>query len=128
MVEKHLKFFPVWVMQAKLSQRDTTLWHYQIMVESAQNILGILSGLNRLYYSTVQFKRMGKFMQQMEIAPENFADRLEGLFHHESSVAVHQLEALVRETIELVEIHLPQVDTSPIKRKLGWRQQPWELL
>lgn len=127
MVEHYLKFFAIWGMQEKLAKRDTTLWYYQIIVESAQNLLGVMSGLNRLYYSTFQFKRMNRFIEQMEIAPRNLAARLEGLFDNEASVAVNQLEALVRATVELVEIHLPQVDTLLAKRKLGWRQQPWEI-
>ncbi|OKH53267.1 hypothetical protein NIES2101_11835 [Calothrix sp. HK-06] len=124
MVEHYLRFVAIWGMQSKLAKRDTTLWYYQILVESAQNILGVLSGLNRLYYSTFQFKRMGRFVEQMKIAPLNLASRLEGLFYHEAPIAVNELEALVQETIELVEIHMPQVDTSEAKRKLGWRQQP----
>jgi hypothetical protein len=127
MVEHYLKFVPIWGMQEKLARRDTTLWYHQILVESAQNLLGVLSGLNRLYYSTFQFKRMSRFIEQMEVAPENLAERLESLFHHEAPVAVDQLEVLVRETIKLVEIHMPQVDTSSAKRKIGWRQQPWKL-
>ncbi|MGL4620713.1 MAG: hypothetical protein ACRCZS_16900 [Chroococcidiopsis sp.] len=127
MVEHYLKFFAIWGMQERLAKRDTTLWYYQILVESAQNLLGVLSGLNRLYYSTFQFKRMSRFIEQMEIAPENLAARLENLFHQEPSVAVNQLEASVQETVELVEIHMPQVDTSSAKRRLGWRQQPWKL-
>ena len=127
MVEHYLKFSAIWGMQEKLARRDTTLWYYQILVESAQNLLGVLSGLNRLYYSTFQYKRMRRFIEQMRIAPENLASRLENLFHLEAPVAVNQLEALVRETVALVEIHMPQVDTSSAKRRLGWRQQPWEL-
>jgi hypothetical protein len=126
MVEHYLKFFPIWGMQKKLAQRDTTLWYYQIIVESAQNLLGVLAGLNHLYYSTFQFKRMGRFIAQMEIAPANFAARLESLFLHDAAVA-DRLEALVDETIELVEIHMPQVNTSSVKQKLGRRQQPWEI-
>ncbi|WP_243147284.1 hypothetical protein [Scytonema sp. UIC 10036] len=42
-------------------------------------------------------------------------------------VVINELEALVRETVELVEIHMPQVDTSSARRKLGWRQEPWKL-
>ena len=126
MVEHYLKFFAIWGMQEKFAKRDTTLWYYQILVESAQNLLGVLSGLNRLYYSTFQFKRMNRFIEQMEIAPENLAVRLERLFRQEPSVAVNQLEALVRETVELVEANLPQVDTSAAKQRLGWRQQPWQ--
>lgn len=127
MVEHYLKFFAIWGMQERFAKRDTTLWYYQILVESAQNLLGVLSGLNCLYYSTFQFKRMSRFIEQMEIVPENLAARLENLFHQEPPIAVNQLEALVRETVELVEIHIPQVDTSSAKRRLGWRQQPWEL-
>jgi hypothetical protein len=126
MVEHYLTFFPIWGMWEKLARRDTTLWYYQILVESGQNLLGVLSGINRLYYSTFQFKRMSRFIEQMEIAPENLSSRLEGLFHHEASVAIDELEALVRETVELVEIHMPQVDTSSVRRKLEWKQQPWK--
>jgi predicted nucleotidyltransferase len=127
MVEHYLKFVPIWGMQSKLAKRDTTLWYYQILVESAQNLLGVLSGLNHLYYSTFQFKRMSRFIEQMEIAPENLVSRLEGLFCHEAPVAVNELEALVRETVELVEVNMQRVDTSEARRRLGWRQQPWKL-
>jgi hypothetical protein len=127
MVKHYLKFFAIWGVQEKFAKRDTTLWYYQIMVESAQNILGVLSGLNRLYYSTFQFKRMSRFIEQMEIAPENLASRLEGLFDNEAPIAANQLEALVRETVELVEIYMPQVDTSFAKQRLGWKHKPWEL-
>jgi hypothetical protein len=127
MVEHYLKFFAIWGMQPKLAGRDTTIWYYQILVESAQNILGVLSGLNRLYYSTFQFKRMSRFIEQMKIAPLHLASRLEGLFDSEATIAVNELEALVRETVELVEIHMPQVDTASARRKLSWRQQPWQL-
>ncbi|BAY08818.1 hypothetical protein [Calothrix sp. NIES-2098] len=127
MVEHYLKFFPIWGIQSKLTKRDTTLWYYQILVESAQNLLGVLSGLNHLYYSTFQFKRMSRFIEQMEIAPENLASRLEALFRHQASVAVNELEALVRETVELVEIHMQRVDTKEARRRLGERRQPWRL-
>lgn len=126
MVEHYLKFFAIWGMLERLARRDTTIWYYQIMVESAQNLLGVLSGLNHLYYSPLQFKRMSQLIEQMEIVPANLASRLEDLFQDEAPVAVHQLEALVRETVALVEIHMPQVNTSSAKQRLGWRQQPWE--
>jgi hypothetical protein len=127
MVEHYLKFFAIWGMQEKLAKRDTTLWYHQILVESVQNILGVLSGVNRIYYTPFQFKRMRRFITQMEIAPQNLADRLEGLFKQAAPVAVNELEALVRETVELVEIHMPQIDTSSAKQKIGWRQKPWQL-
>lgn len=125
MVKHYLTFVPVWGMQEKLARRDAILWYSQIMVESVQNILGVLSGLNCQYYSTFQFKRMGRFVEQLAIAPDNLALRLESLFCLKTADAVRELEGLVQETIALVETHMPQVDTVSAKRKLGWRQQPW---
>lgn len=63
----------------------------------------------------------------MSITPKNVADRIENLFHAAPDAAVNQLEDLVQETLDLVDIHMPQVDTSLAKRRLGWRQQPWQL-
>ncbi|HEY9735577.1 MAG TPA: hypothetical protein V6D06_04815, partial [Trichocoleus sp.] len=60
MVKRYLQFVPIWGMQDKLGKRDAVLWYHQILVESAQNLLGVLSGLNRLYFTTFQFKRMGR--------------------------------------------------------------------
>ncbi|VEP16337.1 conserved hypothetical protein [Hyella patelloides LEGE 07179] len=71
MVEKHLIFVPIWALQEDLATRDTTLFQHQIRLEAGQNLLGVLVGLNRLYYSTFQFKRMKQFIEQMNIAPEN---------------------------------------------------------
>lgn len=63
----------------------------------------------------------------MEITPENLAVHLENLFHQASFVAINQLEVLVQKTVKLFEIHMPQVDALSAKRRLGWRQQSWEL-
>ncbi|MEO0409891.1 MAG: hypothetical protein AAF289_21325 [Cyanobacteria bacterium P01_A01_bin.135] len=126
MVEHYLRFFPVWGMQEKLARRDATLWQYQILTESSQNILGVLSGINRLYYTPVQLKRMGRLIRQMKIAPENLASRLEALFQSSPLEVANELEVLVREVVVLVERCMPQVDTSSVNQKLGWRQQPWQ--
>lgn len=127
MVEAYLQFFPIWKVQKHLAKRDATLFYQQILVESVQNLLGVLSGLNRLYYSTFQFKRMGRFIDQMSIAPTNLTFRLESLLHAEPDIAADQIEVLIQEVVQLVDTHMPQIDTSAIKKKLGQRQEPWKL-
>lgn len=126
MVKKHLAFFPIWGLEAHFRTRHAPIWYYQILVEAAQNIVGVLAGLNRLYFTTFQFKRMGRFVQQMTIAPVDLTLRLERLFAAEQSMALAELEALVAETITLVETYMPTIDTTKAKRRLGWRQQPWQ--
>ena len=126
MVKQHLAFFPLWGLDAHFRTRDATIWFYQSMVEAAQNLVGVLAGLNRLYFTTFQFKRMNRFLNQMTIVPVDLAPRLERLFQADRTVAVAELEALVAETITLVETYMPAIDTTKAKRRLGWRQSMWQ--
>ena len=80
MVEQHLQFFPLWSVQPQLAARDAKLWHYQILTEASYNLLAILAGLNRQYFTTFQFKRLQHFVAQLSIAPFDFAARLDRLF------------------------------------------------
>jgi hypothetical protein len=85
----------------------------------------VLAGLNRLYYSPFQFKRLRRFTARMAIAPVDLADRCDALLRAETSAAVAQVEGLVQETVFLVQAHMPQVDTSTVQQRLGWRQRAW---
>lgn len=126
MVKKYLAFFPIWGLEPHFRTRDATVWRYQVLVETAQNIVGILAGLNGLYFTTFQFKRMRRFLDQMTIAPVDLAARLEQLFQLDQPAALTELETLVAETIILVETYMPTVDTAKAKRRLGWRQSEWQ--
>ncbi|MEZ4712175.1 MAG: hypothetical protein R3A44_33615 [Caldilineaceae bacterium] len=125
MVQKHLAFFPVWGLQPHFRTRDASIWYHQILVEAAHNLMGVLAGLNRLYFTTFQFKRMAHFINQMEIAPPNLAARIDAIFQPDMPRGVAELEMLVAETVALVEKYMPTVDTARAKRRLGWRIQPW---
>lgn len=126
MVEKYLNFVPIWALQEELAVRDTTLFQHQIRLEAGQNILGILAGLNRLYYTTFQLKRMKKFIEKMNIAPQNLYERLEAIFHQAPLSTTSQLKELVSETVELVELNMPEIDTSKVKKSLVKKQHSWE--
>lgn len=125
MVRKHLGFFPVWGLLGQFTTRDAVIWYHQTLVESAQNIIAILAGLNRLYFTTFQFKRMRRLIGEMTIVPDRLADRLDGLFGAPIPEAAFELEALVRETLALVDEHMPGVDTTAVAARLGRRQKPW---
>ena len=126
MVEKRLQIFPVWYVQDALDGRDATLWHFQIRVETAYALLGILAGMNRLYFTTFQFKKMRKFVGQMRIKPERFAERLETLFNETPATAAKSLEDLTGEVLALVEREMPEVDITRTKRRVGGRRPRWE--
>lgn len=127
MVEKHLDFFPLWSMSRGLTYRDADLWMHQVLVETLHNILGVLSGLNHLYYSPFQFKHMDAFISQMAIAPPDLSSRLKHLLRIQPVDFIPQLRELVSETVALVELHLPAVNTSKARQQLSKCERPWTI-
>jgi hypothetical protein len=128
MVQHYLAFYPLWGYLGRLETRDATIWFTQMLVENVHALIGVLAGLNHLYFSTFQFKRTHQFIAKMQIAPPHFADRIEALFHADRAQYSADCEALVAEVIALVEQHLPQVDTTRARRRLGWKPQGWTIM
>ncbi|HSH05908.1 MAG TPA: hypothetical protein VLL52_25560 [Anaerolineae bacterium] len=127
MVVHNLHFFAIWGLEPHFRTRDASIWYHQILVETAQKLIGILAGLNKLYFTTFQFKRQGRFIEEMVIKPDNFRERVAGLFELELGAALEEVEGLVAEVVALVEVHMPDVDTGAAKARLGWRQSGWEM-
>ena len=125
MVKKHLAFFPMWALEHQFRTRDATVFYYQSLVDAACHLLGILAGLNRVYFTTFQVKRMRRFLEPMSIAPRDVADRIEDLFRQDMAQALPSLKSLVEETVALVETHLPEVDTAAVRSLLARRPQVW---
>lgn len=124
-VVHHLRFFPLWLAAERWEARDATIFYHQMLVEASLNLLAVLAGLNHLYFSTFQFKRLRKFVGKMSLAPERLADRLDALFGLDPVPAGIALERLVNDTATLLEAHMPEVDTAPARRRIGMRHRPW---
>jgi hypothetical protein len=90
-----------------------------------ENILGVLAGLNRAYYTPVQLKRTHQFVDRLRLAPPNLGRRLDDLLAADPVAAGEALEELVADTVDLVEQHMPGVDSSAVRGQLGARQRPW---
>ncbi len=129
-VRRYLRFQPLWLVPGYHAARDAALWFHHAAAENCLHVLGVFAGLNRRYYSTFQFKRMRGFIDTLQLKPPGLADRIERLLGDvttEPPSAARELEALVAETVALVEEHMPEVDVSDAKRYLGERQHPWQL-
>jgi hypothetical protein len=128
-IEKRWKFFPWWYFQERLGARDTTVWRYDVLVQSAYSIVGVLAGLNRVYFSTFEFKRVSRFLSRLEVAPPNLAARLDGMFKSDEAASTAELERLVAETGALVSARFPDLDLSlewgVHQTPPGSRESPW---
>jgi len=128
-IERHWRFFPWWYFQEKLRARDATVWRHDVLVQSAYSIVGVLAALNRVYFSTIEFKRARTFLARLDVSPPDLADRLELLFAGDERASTDELERLVAETQALVAHQFPDLDlaiewggrpTPP-----GGREAPW---
>jgi len=124
MIRKHWRFFPLRFYDETIAARDTEIWRMEMLVNAAFNLLGVLAGLNRLYFTKDQLKRTRRLVAGMRLAPVDLVDRLEALFRLEPSAAADELEALIEETRVLVLSELPDLELS-MRFRAGARQQPW---
>lgn len=125
MVEHHLQFFPLWLAAERWNPRDATIFYHQMLAETSLNMLGVLAGLNHMYYSTFQFKELHQFVGMMNLVPERLAGRLDSLFKLAPGEAADALDRLVDETVALVEANMPKVNTTLARRHIGVRHHPW---
>ncbi|HXM58387.1 MAG TPA: hypothetical protein VOB72_23505, partial [Candidatus Dormibacteraeota bacterium] len=126
MVERHLLIPPMWMADDRMATRDATIFRHQMLVQAALNLLAVLAGLNRVYFSSFQFKRVHAFAARLALTPPDLAERLERLFDDPHRAGAG-LEALVIETLALVERELPDLDTTRARRWVGRRPERWDL-
>jgi len=124
MIETFWRFYPLWYVADQLERRDAVVWRHEVMAQSAYSVLGVLAGLNRVWFTTFQLKRMRKLVDSFELAPPQLAKRLETLFDPDAKTAVAELERLVGETRELVRQRFPDLEL-PLTRELGTRHVPF---
>lgn len=109
-VERNLGIFPIWLADEHLAARDAELFRRQMLLEGAFRVVGILSAVNRLYFTTFQFKRAGAHAARMALKPDRLGDRLDLVANAQPSTAAEELRTLVDETKAIVRSELPEVD------------------
>lgn len=119
-VEANLGWFPIWALDQHLASRDAELFRRQMLLEGAFKVVAVLSAVNRLYFTTFQFKRAGAHVDQMNIKPDRLAERLDRVANEPPSEAADELRKLVEEAKAIVRRELPDVDVDaswqPLKK------------
>ena len=123
-IERYWEFFPLWYYREAMAVRDAELWRLDMLLEAAFNLLGVLAGLNRLYFTRFQLKHTREFVARMALAPRDLVERLESLLQVEPHAAASELERLIDETRTLVMSEFPDLEL-PLRFALGKRQESW---
>jgi predicted nucleotidyltransferase len=109
-VDANLGWFPIWALDQHLASRDAELFRRQMLLEGAFKVVAVLSAVNRLYFTTFQFKRAAAHVDQMKVKPDRLAERLDRVANAPPSEAADELRKLVEEAKALVRRELPDVD------------------
>ncbi len=126
MIERHWSFFPLWYYGEAMATRDSELWRLDVLLEGAFNLLGVLAGLNRIYFARFELKRTRDLVARMTLAPSGLADRIEAIFQLPRAEAASQFGRLIEETRQLIRQELPELDLL-LPFPPGTRQHPWSL-
>lgn len=112
MVEQHLELTPSWIYELMGRERGDLVVFYEYVLATIRNVVGILAGLNRVYVAPDKLKRVGAVVSRMELVPPEAARRLEAVLDLPREHVQAELDDLVGATLELVETHLPEIDTA----------------
>lgn len=113
-----------WRAVGQLLHRDASLWCHELRAQAGYRMIGALAGLNALYFTTFQFKRMRRFVSKMAIAPPDFASRIEHALQADMAAAFAELHALEGEVIALVAQRWPDLDLGAVRERHAAFAQP----
>jgi hypothetical protein len=114
--ELTLRFLQAYIPHFHLRQlnlaahRDNPTAFYHTLSDIQCSLFLVLLALNQSYFPT--FKWMYPALERMPRTPNQVAERLRGMFSEPPMQAAAQLRTVLAETLEMVEIAYPELDTS----------------
>ncbi len=126
MVQENLWMGP-WFYPEAYAARNDRLVLYRHFCMTAQRLLCVLLGLNRIYHPSHEYKWTEHVVQKMRIAPPDLARRLKEVFGGDLLTGGQELISLIHETLGLVEREMPEIDTG--RERHRWQDwHPYTLL
>jgi hypothetical protein len=107
MVRAHLDFRSGW-QRRKLLARGDLVPLYADLVDTARNVVLVLLGLNHSYFPHLGFKWLPQVTAELPQALAELAARLDALFTSAPAEAATLADALIEETLLLVEAQMPE--------------------
>jgi hypothetical protein len=101
-----------WRAATQIVHRDALPWCRELQAQAAMRLLGALAGLNDLYFTDFQFKRLHAFERKLKTRPPGLAARIEAALSTEPGPGFGALHALEAEVTALVLVRWPDLDLS----------------
>ena len=104
MITQHLSFSPIELRKMLASRNELPLL-YENHCHSIRQIIGVLLGLNRIYYPG--FKWTQQLIEEMNIKPEDLFARFEKIVQAGAVTGTDTLEQIIEELFDLIETKGP---------------------
>ena len=124
LVEANLRVTPSWIYDGMGRDRGDLVVFYEYVLATIRQVVGMLAGLNRVYVAPEKLKRVGAVVGRMELTPPDAAARLDALLGLQREQVQAELDDLVGRTFDLVEEHLPDIDTTRARALWSLRAEP----
>lgn len=109
----------------KLAERDERHVLYPLLSHMVQRMSCMLLALNRCYLPDPRLKWLDRLIAALPITPVNCSTRLQSLYQVDPIAAVHEMQQLFEETLDLVDNHLPSVETTFVRQWYRHRRVQW---
>lgn len=123
-VKRYAQIDHFWRWEMWLARSTNLMMLHQLFTQAQQQILHVLLGLNHVYY--FGFKWLNVVVERLRYKPDDLLQRLTRVYQVEPAIAAHELAALVEETYDLVEQHLPQVGVERLRTIFRYRRPVWD--
>ncbi len=110
MIRRHMRLYVPGYLEHQAYERGDLIAYYDGMSKMLRNILGIIAGLNRVYCATDEGRWAESLLSRMPIQPERTWERMREILTTDGHRAAAMLERLLVETLDLVELHMPEYD------------------
>lgn len=111
-----IEFFWRWVMLVARGIHPGPLHAHFWSVQ--QHVLQMLLAVDRRY--SLEYKFLDTIIERCVVAPDSFAERFESVSTIPPDRAARELTALVLETFDLVEEHVPGLDRELVQQWRTW--------
>lgn len=107
-----------WHSRYALLERNDWYMLQQVLFSVERNILILLFALNKQFIQHPGFKWLEKSVNELEVKPVDFLQRLEKIHIGQLTMeGLQELEKLLEETYRLIEKEYPEVDLNEVKQK-----------
>jgi len=124
-VDAELSYEPLWAAREYAVAREEVVLLLQIKERLTTKLLRLLFGLNRLYLPDPRFKWLEQMAPALPLRPPQLARRLQRLSTAAPPNAMAELRRLMLQSLDLVDQHLPGLDTDFARHWLTFRRPHW---